>query len=109
MPPWYLKYAIKDGRSRDRSPYPHDCAQSMGVFDVVAPSASIRSGCHVSRLQHKRSGPSRAVRAIELLGEVGYQGVALTIDHGLLNPYNANWQVQAASLRRKCSSTACTR
>jgi sugar phosphate isomerase/epimerase len=42
--------------------------------------------------------------AIELLVEIGYQGVSITLDHGALNPYDARFQQQleqvAAALRK---------
>lgn len=37
--------------------------------------------------------------AIQLLAELGYQGVGLTIDHGLLSPRDAEWRRQAEQLR----------
>jgi L-ribulose-5-phosphate 3-epimerase len=45
-----------------------------------------------------------AVQAIELLHSIGYQGVAITLDHGLLNPFavdrNAQLEHTAARLRQ---------
>ncbi|HTN77284.1 MAG TPA: TIM barrel protein, partial [Pirellulaceae bacterium] len=38
--------------------------------------------------------------AVALLAELGYQGIALTIDHGLCSPRDSHWQSQAAALRR---------
>src|SRR5262245_11988076 len=35
------------------------------------------------------------LEAISLLSEIGYRSVALTIDHGLLNPNDTHWQRQA--------------
>src|SRR3990172_1994233 len=44
------------------------------------------------------------IDAIELLGEIGYRGVAVTLDHGSLNPYDDRTDVQleqvAGLLRR---------
>ena len=40
------------------------------------------------------------LQALELLAEVGYQGVALTIDHYLLNPWAENWQDQLRRIGR---------
>jgi len=37
--------------------------------------------------------------AVELLAEIGYQGVAVTIDHGALSPRDADWPRQARRLR----------
>lgn len=36
--------------------------------------------------------------AIELLSEIGYQAVGLTLDHGLLSPRDPNWRHQADQL-----------
>ncbi len=38
--------------------------------------------------------------AIELLAEIGYRSVALTLDHGRLNPFADGFRSQLASLRR---------
>jgi sugar phosphate isomerase/epimerase len=38
--------------------------------------------------------------AIELLAELGYQSVALTIDHDLLNPYRPGLPEQSAAIRK---------
>ncbi|HEX5444994.1 MAG TPA: sugar phosphate isomerase/epimerase family protein [Pirellulales bacterium] len=38
--------------------------------------------------------------AIELLAEIGYRSVALTLDHGRLNPFADGFKSQLASLRR---------
>lgn len=37
--------------------------------------------------------------AIELLAEIGYQSVAITLDHGRLNPFAADFKSQLVSLR----------
>lgn len=37
--------------------------------------------------------------AIELLAELGYQSLAITLDHHSLNPYSAGWQLQLAQIR----------
>ena len=37
--------------------------------------------------------------AIELIAELGYQSVAITLDHGPLNPYAADWPANLARLR----------
>ena len=38
--------------------------------------------------------------AVRLLADVGYGGVAITIDHGLLSPRDAAWREQLVPLRR---------
>ena len=38
--------------------------------------------------------------AIELLAEIGYRGVGLTIDHGLLNPYADGFRQSVAAVRK---------
>ena len=38
--------------------------------------------------------------AVELLAEIGYRSVAVTIDHGVLSP-NEDWQGQVVRLRRQ--------
>jgi L-ribulose-5-phosphate 3-epimerase len=38
--------------------------------------------------------------AIELLAEIGYRGVGLTIDHGFLNPYADGFRQSLASMRK---------
>ena len=37
--------------------------------------------------------------AVGLLAEIGYGGVALTLDHGLLNPYGPGLDEQLAEMR----------
>jgi sugar phosphate isomerase/epimerase len=37
--------------------------------------------------------------AVELLAEIGYRSVAITIDHGTLSPRDERWREQAAALR----------
>lgn len=37
--------------------------------------------------------------ALELLAEIGYQSVALTLDHGPLNPFGADWPAQQQRLK----------
>jgi L-ribulose-5-phosphate 3-epimerase len=37
--------------------------------------------------------------AIALLAEIGYQSVAITLDHGPLNPFEAGWQANLAKLK----------
>lgn len=37
--------------------------------------------------------------AIALLGEIGYQSVAITLDHGPLNPFADGWQANLAKLK----------
>lgn len=39
-------------------------------------------------------------QAVELLAELGYRSVALTIDHGLLNPYGGHVQSRINQMRR---------
>ena len=39
-------------------------------------------------------------QAIELLAEIGYRSVAITLDHGPLNPYAADFAAQLDQLRR---------
>jgi L-ribulose-5-phosphate 3-epimerase len=55
---------------------------------------SMRIGYNTNGLAHHD-----LIEAIDLLAELGYQSVALTIDHGALSPYQANWQRQAATVR----------
>jgi L-ribulose-5-phosphate 3-epimerase len=38
--------------------------------------------------------------AIELLAEIGYRGVGLTVDHGLLNPYSDGFRLSVAAMRK---------
>ncbi len=40
------------------------------------------------------------LQAIELLAELGYGSVAITLDHGCLNPLSDTWQRQAADIGR---------
>ena len=44
--------------------------------------------------------------AIELLAEIGYRGVGLTIDHGLLNPYADGFRQSVAAVRKLLDSFA---
>lgn len=37
--------------------------------------------------------------ALEILAAIGYQSVALTLDHGPLNPFAADWQAQLSRLK----------
>jgi L-ribulose-5-phosphate 3-epimerase len=39
--------------------------------------------------------------AITILAELGYQGVAITLDHHVLNPYDPNWEREAEQVRRQ--------
>lgn len=39
--------------------------------------------------------------AIDLLAEIGYQGVAITIDHHALSPFDSNWPRQLAEVARR--------
>src|SRR6185369_16475685 len=39
-------------------------------------------------------------QAVELLAEIGYKSVALTIDHGLLNPYGGHVVSRLKQMRR---------
>jgi sugar phosphate isomerase/epimerase len=39
--------------------------------------------------------------AINILAELGYQGVAITLDHHVLNPFDADWQREAEKVRRQ--------
>src|SRR5688572_9898997 len=41
----------------------------------------------------------RLADAIAILADLGYQSVALTLDWHALNPFDADWQRQAASIR----------
>lgn len=38
--------------------------------------------------------------AVELLAEIGYRGVAITLDHGVLNPFSHGFESQAKRLRQ---------
>ena len=40
------------------------------------------------------------VQAVELLGQIGYQSVAITVDHGALDPFRDGWARQADEVRR---------
>jgi L-ribulose-5-phosphate 3-epimerase len=44
--------------------------------------------------------------AIELLAKIGYRGVGLTIDHGLLNPYADGFRQSVAAVRKLLDSFA---
>ncbi len=49
------------------------------------------------------------LEAITLLADVGYRSVALTLDHGLLNPFANDWSLQRARLKstlRGCGLTS---
>src|SRR5688500_4088121 len=37
--------------------------------------------------------------ALELLAEIGYQSVAITLDHGPLNPFAADWSASQQRLK----------
>lgn len=39
--------------------------------------------------------------AVRLLADIGYRGVAITIDHGLLSPRDEAWREQLVQLRRR--------
>jgi sugar phosphate isomerase/epimerase len=41
--------------------------------------------------------------ALDLLAELGYQGVAITVDHYVLNPLQHGWQNEAVRVRRRLS------
>jgi len=41
------------------------------------------------------------VAAIDLLAEIGYQGVAITIDHHALSPFDSNWPKQLAEVAHR--------
>jgi L-ribulose-5-phosphate 3-epimerase len=42
--------------------------------------------------------------AIEILAEIGYQGVSLTLDHGLLNPLESSWKANFGRVRERLKS-----
>lgn len=39
------------------------------------------------------------LQAVELLAEMGYQSVAITIDHGTLNPFTSDWESRCDEMR----------
>jgi L-ribulose-5-phosphate 3-epimerase len=45
------------------------------------------------------------VDAIELLHEIGYRSVAITIDHATLNPYNMGWEQELKRVRHALKQT----
>ncbi|MGI8979416.1 MAG: sugar phosphate isomerase/epimerase family protein [Pirellulaceae bacterium] len=57
------------------------------------------------RLGYNTNGLARhdPFDALALLAELGYQSVALTLDHGLLNPFADDWPVQRARLKSALS------
>lgn len=40
-------------------------------------------------------------QALELMAEIGYQSVAITIDHQWINPFSNSWAYEATRLRKK--------
>ena len=68
---------------------------------------SLLFGCRLStenspmRLGYNTNGLAHhdPFDALALLAEMGYQSVALTLDHGPLNPFAEDWQVQRARLK----------
>lgn len=40
-----------------------------------------------------------SLQAIELLAETGYRSIAITLDHGALNPFARDWSIHQSSLR----------
>ena len=45
----------------------------------------------------------RLIDAIEIIGEIGYECVAITLDHHALNPYDANLERKLSSVREALS------
>src|SRR5262245_8162527 len=39
--------------------------------------------------------------AIEVLAEIGYRSIAITLDHGPLNPFAADWATNLGRLKEK--------
>ena len=39
------------------------------------------------------------LQAVELLAEIGYQSVAITLDHGTLNPFDSDWKEHCDEMR----------
>ena len=65
----------------------------MGLFDVNL-AGEMLLGYNTNGLAHHDP-----FEAIELLAEIGYQSVALTLDHGPLNPFAPDWSVQLERLK----------
>lgn len=38
--------------------------------------------------------------AIELISEIGYRGIGITVDHTWLNPFNADWEEELAQVKK---------
>lgn len=64
----------------------------MGIADV-----SMWLGYNTNGFAHHRLDD-----AIAIISEIGYRGVAITLDHGALNPLEAGWREQARRVRAAC-------
>ncbi len=80
------------------------------VFEHLLQSNTLRPplfGCHDKpengpmRLGYNTNGLAHhdPLQALALLAEIGYQSLALTLDHGPLNPFAEDWLVQRSRLK----------
>ena len=59
----------------------------------------MKLGYHTNGLAHHN-----AMEALELLKDIGYQSVALAVDHGLLNPFDERYGIQLQQVKHFLSS-----